>query len=201
MCPKCSEYIASDNCNDDNLEDFWLEEMDTSALRNKNCRKCGGLGKTTCTSCYGKNYESDKCSSCDGSGQVTFEEYDEILESNRRYEKRQKEAKIEEEEKNRILREEAEKREVDERPASISNSIGLLWQGPVYSIVMMAAFFPLYLIVGVIFALFGSEPMIEGIYKSICIFLMYIGGAVAAFGFLRLLYFACSGSKNYDITR
>ncbi len=93
FCEKCEDYIQSDHCNFDLVEQFNPPGRDFSMAKYTNCRKCNGTGMTQCDTCFGKKYDKSSCCSCDGSGQVTFEEYERILSYNLEISRQEREAR------------------------------------------------------------------------------------------------------------
>lgn len=84
------------------------------------CYSCHGRNsRFTCTMCAGNGYELYPCQTCDGSGQLTFEDYDAVLEQRKQIEIERKKAhqKAEEESEQKRKEKEQEKKRKGEEDA------------------------------------------------------------------------------------
>ena len=164
-------------------------------VRNRYCHICKGLGKVTCTDCYGNKFDLSKCDQCDGSGQLTFEEYDELQSRNRAYEAkliedRRKEEEInlaarESYERSRPLRELERKKEIREK--ALKRWLFNAWYIPLMTPVFLICCLPIMWIISLIFSMFDAAYKVEMSFKSFSIYTIYVGIALGLLSFCRFL--------------
>ena len=94
-CPDCVQGQAKDTCggcNGSGAENCYLcngEDRISKDFRDVTCTACNGNSRHTCGSCAGHGYIAYKCQVCGGTGQLTFVDFD-ILINKRQEEARQK---------------------------------------------------------------------------------------------------------------
>lgn len=210
-CESCYDYLQSDDCNHDNIVDFYPPGSDQRGFRYKYCRKCNGVGMMTCTYCFG-NFES--CSSCDGSGQVTFEDYDLILADNQKARQAEREIRRKEEEDKALRDAEAAKRYAEglpdrlaaqkksERKEKVWNSVHIIYAAPIIGfllslvvavLVIVLQLLVTGLIMGIAVAinpeLSSFRNSLDKFFSSLPFWPFIIGCGVGAIGLVRAFWF------------